>query len=234
MQRICNSRKCIVLITRYTAMFLKSAFKFHTRLLDMVHNKVFNTRFVAIVYVTIYSIAFMTWRRGKCLPIVEKPRHQLCWGAAPRAELLPLSRSLARACRCKSIRWFDDLGTRSNSGTESSLKVLWHRQNFRHDKAMPSRVSGCIHVAAPTAVAPSLFAEVVIKYRSALAHGKIGVAVPLKIIAPPCCSDRLHSGFNLVRPLLCSIYADGIYWKTLHIETWIKTKLQSTNGIKLI
>jgi len=108
----------------------------------------------------------------------------------------------ARVCRCKSIRWFDDLGTRSNSGTESSPKVLWHRQNFRHDKAMPSRVSGCIHVAAPTAVAPSLFAEVVIKYRSALAHGKIGVAVPLKIIAPPCCSDRLHSEFNLVRPLL--------------------------------
>jgi len=139
----------------------------------------------------------------------------------------------SRACRCKSIRWFDDLGTRSNSGTESSPKVLWHRQNFRHDKA--SRVSGCIHVAAPTAVAPSLFAEVVIKYRSALAHGKIGVAVPLKIIAPPCCSDRLHSGFNLVRPLLYSTYADGrIYWKTLHIETWIKTKLRSTNGMKLI
>jgi len=30
-------------------MFLRSAFKFHTRLLDTVHNKVLNMRFVAIV-----------------------------------------------------------------------------------------------------------------------------------------------------------------------------------------
>lgn len=134
------------------------------------------------------GITFMTWRRRK----------YLSWwnhlGINP-AEMphsgRNYSRSPIRARRCKSIRWFDDLRTRSNSGTESSPKVLWHRQNFRCDKAVHPRASLGVHSCSSadsggTEGAPSLFAEVVIKYRDAPARGKIGVAVPLKIIAPPC------------------------------------------------
>jgi len=57
-----------------------------------------------------------------------------------------------------------------------------------------------IHVAS----ADSGSAELVCRSGNKISRctrDKIEVAVLLKIIALPCCNDRLHSGFNLVRPL---------------------------------
>lgn len=118
---------------------------------------------------------------------------------------------------------------------ESSLTSA--KLSPRQSRAAPASlgVHSCSSAdSGRTEGAPSLFAEVVIKYRDAPARGEIGVAVPLKIIAPPCRSDRLHSGFNLVRPLLRTIYADErIYRKALHIETRIRTKLRIRMGWSL-
>lgn len=65
-------------------------------------------------------------------------------------------------------------------------------------------------------------------------RGKIGVAVPLKIIAPPCCSDRLHSGFNLIRALLHSTYRRAYLPKSIAHRNRNKDEISSRNGIKLI
>lgn len=89
-----------------------------------------------------------------------------------------LSRACARAreCKCKSIRWFDDPGTRSNGAHKVRRKFSDIDKTFAVTKPTVLRVSRCIRWQSGTdsASAPSLFAEVVIKYRNALARGKIG------------------------------------------------------------
>lgn len=226
-------------LLRYTATLLRFAFEFCTRLLDTVHNKALSIPRASLPSAILclrchLQASRLRWHDDAESACLSSRNYLGIPGEIPYpGKNYSRSRSLARACRCKSIRWFDDLGTRSNNGMESSPKVLWHRQNFRRDKAVPPRVSRCIHVAAPTAVALSLFAEVVIKYRGALARGKIGVVVPLKIIAPPCCRDRLHSGFNLVRPLH-STYRRAYLPKNIAHRDMNKDETPSTNGIKLI
>lgn len=139
--------------------------------------------------------------------------------------------SFARACRCKSIRWFDDLGTRSNRKVRRKFSDIG--ETFAATKPCPSASLG-MHSCCS---ADSSSAELVCRSgnkisRRTRARGKIGAAVPLKIIAPPCCSDRLHSGFNLVRPF--HLRARAYLPNSIAHRDMNKDGTPGTNGMKLI
>jgi len=112
-------------IFEYISTLLRSAFEreFRVRLLDTVHNKALST---ARTSPPLYPIL-----RLRCHLQASRLRHDevesTCLSERNRlsinsdeAHRTPdgTTCALARLCKCKSIRWFDDPGTRSNGRTE--------------------------------------------------------------------------------------------------------------------
>lgn len=145
-------------IFEYISTLLRSAFEreFRVRLLDTVHNKALSAPRTSP---PLYPIL-----RLRCHLQASRLRHDevesTCLSERNRlsinsdgAHRTPdgTTCALARPCKCKSIRWFDDLGTRSNGRTEVEWKFLDTRRKFRRDKTGSARESQCIHIAAPAA-----------------------------------------------------------------------------------